>query len=139
MKTIIHKIKNTIKKHIQKKTITMLIDYSEHVKRSTSELFHQNRKKLIDDMKLPCWICESQEKLEVHHIHEWALWNSLDHDRVLDTLRKIDPHGFTALDPTTPIETPDDIRNLLVLCLECHRMKYKGVHDNTFPIWIARR
>lgn len=38
-----------------------------------------------------------------------------------------------------PIESPDDIRNLVVLCETHHRGVNKGVHDLTMPIWFPQR
>jgi hypothetical protein len=86
----------------------------------------------------------------VHHLHEWSLWDALDHDKVLDTLHVFDPYGFTHKVGEQPIETPDDIRNLLVLCGHHvidgvavpgghHRGVNLGVHELTMPIWIAIR
>lgn len=128
-----------VKEHLMKKSLTMFIFYPRHKRRTRSSLFVKNRDYLIDDLKTTCWICESNKNLEAHHLHEWSLWNLLDQDKVLETLRLIDPYGFTRKDPNTPIESPDDLRNLMILCRECHRGKFKGVHDLTFAIWLARR
>lgn len=38
-----------------------------------------------------------------------------------------------------PVESPDDIRNLLVLCETHHRGVDTGVHKLTFPIWLPQR
>ncbi|MBI4651784.1 hypothetical protein HY745_10975 [Candidatus Desantisbacteria bacterium] len=42
------------------------------------------------------------------------------------------------LEKTKPIiDTPDDLRNLVVFCKTHHRLVYSGVHTISFPIWLA--
>lgn len=127
-------------------TLTQDVIYPAHEQRSVSSEFRRNRITLIRKLDVGCWICGSKEKREVHHIHEWSLWNALDKDKVLTTLHCFDPYGYTSHNPEEPIDSPDDIRNLLVLCGEHsnisgghHRGKEIGVHTITFPIWIALR
>lgn len=140
----------TTKKHEQRQTLHQDVVYPDHVERTTSKEFRHNRHTLVDQLDLPCWICGSREKREVHHLHEWALWNSLDPSKVLNTLRCFDPYGFTKNNPSEPVESPDDIRNLLVLCGEHsqdgktipgghHRGVDIGIHTITFPIWLSIR
>ncbi len=136
--------------HEQKHSITEFVVYEDHEKRTESALFRKNKRVMVRQLDLPCWICRSRDHREVHHIHEWALWPSLDPELVLDTLHVFDPYGYTHQLGDVPIETPDDIRNLLVLCGHCeidgvsvpggcHRGVDAGVHELTFPVWIARR
>lgn len=136
--------------HAHKRTFTEYVLVPDHAKRTASELFRRNRRHLVRQLDLPCWVCGNRERREVHHIHEWALWGALDPDKVLDTLHVFDPYGFTHQLGEKPIESPDDIRNLLVLCGHCevdgvavpgghHRGTNAGVHDLTFPVWIAQR
>lgn len=136
--------------HVQKHTVTEFVIYQDHEKRTESSEFRKNKRTLVRQLGLGCWICRSKESPEVHHIHEWALWPSLDPDLVLDTLHVFDPYGFAHQLGEKPIESPDDIRNLLVLCGHCeidgvqvpgghHRGKDAGVHELTFAIWVARR
>jgi hypothetical protein len=35
------------------------------------------------------------------------------------------------------IDTPDDIRNLVVFCRKHHRLKLTGIHTISLPIWLA--
>jgi hypothetical protein len=58
---------------------------------------------------------------------------------VLATSHAIDPYGFAAQDPERQIESPDEIRNLMVLCEQHHRALYFGVHAITLPIWVVQR
>lgn len=142
---------STEKIHEVNRTIHEEIEYPSHEQRKESSEFTHNKTILIKQLDLPCWICGSRDSREVHHIHEWSLWNALDHKKVLETLHVFDPYGYTQkMGMTIPIETPDDIRNLLVLCGEHslngnivkgghHRGVDLGVHELTMPIWIALR
>lgn len=137
--------------HVVKRTLVEYVDYPNRLNdRTTSPAFRKNRRHLIRQLGLGCFHCGSRDHLEVHHIHEWALWDALDPEKVLDNLHAFDPYGFTRNGPEHPPETPDDLRNLLVLCGHCeingvevpgghHRGKDAGVHDVTFPIWFSIR
>ncbi len=126
--------------HSQDETLRQDVLYPEHVQRTESAEFARNKHQLIHKLNLGCWICGSREKREVHHyICEWALWEDVDPAKALRTAHAIDPYGFAAHDPEKPIESPDDIRNLMVLCETHHRAPFFGVHTITFPIWVSQR
>ena len=136
--------------HEMKHSITEFIVMPDHEKRTESSLFAKNKRTLVKQLDLPCWVCGSRDAREVHHLHEWSLWNALDPEKVLDTLHIFDPYGYTHNMGEKDIESPDDIRNLLVLCGHCdidgipvagghHRGVDAGIHDLTFPTWIAQR
>jgi hypothetical protein len=133
--------------HEQKDTIHEDVLYPEHVQRTASAEFERNRHTLLKKLGLKCWMCDpdsplkcSVEKpLEVHHLHEWALWPDLDPEKVADALMVFDPYGFSHQMHGKPVESPDDIRNLLVLCETHHRGIDTGVHKLTFPIWLPQR
>lgn len=137
-----HEVKRTIKEEI--------LYPARDGARTESSLFRKNRRHLLRHLGLGCFHCGSGDHLEVHHIHEWALWDALDPEKVFDNLHAFDPYGFTRNGPDEPPKDPDDLRNLLVLCGHCeiegvpvpgghHRGKDAGVHDLTFPIWFAIR
>ncbi|HDR9163605.1 TPA: hypothetical protein QDB28_004009 [Burkholderia vietnamiensis] len=136
--------------HEVKHTFTEYVETPDHEKRTESALFRKNKRTLVRQLGLGCWICGRKESPEVHHLHEWSVWGALDPEKVLDTLHVFDPYGYTHNMGDMPIESPDDIRNLLVLCGECeidgvpvpgghHRGIDAGVHDVTFPTWVAQR
>lgn len=136
--------------HEMKHSVTEFVEIPDHAKRTESALFSRNKRTLVRQLDLPCWVCGNRDHREVHHIHEWALWGALDPDKALDTLHVFDPYGFTHQIGEKPLESPDDIRNLLVLCGHCeingvpvpgghHRGVDAGIHDLTFPTWIAQR
>lgn len=125
--------------HEEERTIHEFIEYPDHAKRTESSEFRSNKRRLVKQLDVPCWICGSKELREVHHLHEWSLFDALDPEKILDTLHAIDPYGYTHAAGDKPIESPDDIRNLVVLCEGCHRGVNQGVHDLTMPIWLAQR
>ncbi len=140
--------------HFKKGTFQEQYWIPAHNKRRESSLFRKNKKFIRDDCGSPCWVCGSVEDREVHHIFEWSLWNAMDTKKVTNILNAIefydDDYTSKAINvaklrkkikelyvkiPT--INTPDDIRNLVVLCRKHHRLKYTGIHTITFPIWLA--
>lgn len=134
--------------HEQHGTFHENVVYPEHVQRTESKEFRQNHQLLVQHLDVPCWVCGSRDKREVHHIFEWSLWNSLDPEKVLQVLRCFDPYGYTRNNSEAPVESPDDIRNLLVLCgahaqdninIEGghHRGVDIGIHRITWPIFLA--
>jgi hypothetical protein len=136
--------------HEVKRSFTEFVSYPDHDTRVDSAEFIKNRRIMVKQMDLPCWICNSRNHREVHHIVEWAFFEAIDTNKMLDTLHVFDPYGFTHTAGEKPIESPDDIRNLLVLCGSCeidgavvpgghHRGTNAGVHDLTLPTWIAQR
>jgi DNA-binding response OmpR family regulator len=45
---------------------------------------------------------------------------------------------LSALRASDPIiDSPDDARNLVVLCQQHHRFKFTGIHSVSFPLWLA--
>ena len=125
--------------HEEDRTIHEFIEYPNHAKRTESAEFGANKRRLVKQLDVGCWICGSKENREVHHIHEWSLWDALDQVKVLNSLHAFDPYGYTHTAGDKPIESPDDIRNLVVLCEIHHRGVNTGVHDLTMPIWFPQR
>lgn len=125
-----------------------------HNERRESALFKSNKKFVRDTCGAPCWVCGATKKLEVHHVFEWAFWNAMDPRKVSNILKAVEfydedyvatakyPDKIHArldeLERQKPIiDTPDDLRNLVVLCLEHHRTKFMGIHTISFPTWLA--
>lgn len=137
--------------HEEERTLQEVVEYPGHESRGKpSAEFARNQRLLVKQLDLGCWICGSRDSREVHHLHEWSLWSALDPAKVLDTLHVFDPYGYTHKMGEQPIESPDDVRNLLVLCGEHkvrdvpvlgghHRGPNLGVHDITMPIFLALR
>ncbi len=143
-----------IVEHFKKGTFEEQYWIPAHGKRRASSLFRKNKKFIRDECGSPCWVCGSLENREVHHIFEWSLWNALDPKKVTNILNAIEFYDddytsraedvtklrdkiVTTCEEKPIIDTPDDIRNLVVLCRKHHRLKHTGIHTITFPIWLA--
>lgn len=138
------------KVHEQAIRLTQDVLYPAHEERTESAEFRKNKRLLVKQLDVPCWICGSRDSREVHHLFEWSLWSALDPEKVLDTLHVFDPYGYTHKMGEQPIESPDDVRNLVVLCGHHevagvpvpgghHRGVNLGVHEITLPIWLSLR
>lgn len=127
--------------HEQVEALRVDVEYPEHVQRTESAEFAANKHRLVHKLGLPCWKCGSSDKLEVHHfVIEWSEWDSADPAKVLKIMHKLDAYGFAAdgLKQGNPLPaSPDDIRNLMVLCENCHRGACLGIHQVPLPFWFA--
>lgn len=142
---------DTVAAHDQVETFREDVIYPEHAQRTESPLFAQNKRTLVQKLNTPCFVCGSSDKREVHHfIVEWAMWDEADPQKVLDVAHHFDIYGYAAQLGDKPIESPDDIRNLMVLCGEHsidgqvvagghHRGVDCGIHRLTFPTWIGQK
>lgn len=141
---------SNVKQHEQAGRIEEYIIYPEHSQRTESELFKKNKDKLIKELNLPCFKCasksnsilpsEAYEHREVHHwLVEWATFNAVDPKKVQHLLDSgfFDPYGFAVKMKGESFESPDDIRNLLVLCAKHHRESGVGIHHSSAPEWLS--
>lgn len=125
--------------HEVRENLSVDVEYPEHVQRTCSAEFAANRRQLIQKLDTPCFSCGSKEGREVHHFvceyaeAEWADW-----EKVFKLVHHFDIYGFAAQMGDKPITSPDDIRNLVVLCESCHRGAGVGIHLVPFPNWIAQ-
>lgn len=127
--------------HEQIETLRCDVEYPEHVQRTESAEFAHNRHRMLNQLGLRCWKCDSAASLEIHHvIIEWSEWENADPAKVLKVMHKFDPYGFSAEAAKNgdPLPTsPDDVRNLLTLCAACHRGAGLGIHQVPVPFWFA--
>lgn len=150
-------MRETVKERLRCVTLREMYWIPHHDKRRVSSRFRKNKKFLRDHLELPCWICakhgSKRNPLEVHHIFEWSLWNAIDPMKAVFILDCLEFYDETYIGSANgrrdelieklenlkgkPLQTPDDIRNLIVLCQEHHRLKYSGIHMISFPIWLA--
>jgi len=131
-----------IPEHVEHKTITETIITPTHGKRDASE-FRRSVKKLKQDNLYRCFVCNSQERLQVHHIAEFSLANVINYEKLKKFLLCFDPYGYSGKIKNVPLESVDDIRNLLVLCQEHHNNVNKlgtgtGIHNLSFPSWTIQ-
>lgn len=135
--------------------LSIVVKYPEHGKRISSSLYRKNRKELIIEEDIPCFICgisySRGGSMEAHHFFvEWAATNAIDwkiFGEYADgffanpqTGESINSAGF---DWDFVSENPevfiDSRRNLLVLCQEHHRAPQVGIHCTPYPIWILQK
>ena len=113
-----------------------------HAERAESELFRHN-KALLGAQHTGCWfntdVCDASRPIEAHHIVEWSEWPKVDPIRLKALLISFDPYGYSARMAAQPIDTPDDIRNLILLYDRCHRGVGLGAHHLTWPTSWARK
>lgn len=125
--------------HEQIESLKVDVEYPEHVQRTESTEFAANKRQLIVKLDTPCFSCGSKQDREVHHfITEWALADDADWDKVFKLAHHFDIYGFAAQLGDKPITSPDDIRNLVVICAKCHRGAGFGIHLVPFPFWIGQ-
>jgi hypothetical protein len=145
---------SSIVTHFKKGTFEEQYWLPEHDERRESALFRKNKKFIRDDCGAPCWICGKAKDLEVHHVFEWAFWNAMDPKKVTNILNAIEFYDDDYIDSSKKpdkirqalkklveekkyLDSPDDLRNCVVLCVEHHRIKLTGIHTISFPLWMA--
>lgn len=128
-----------VARHIEKKTIEEYAIVPKHAVRKESRKFERNRKILIKKFKR-CFICGSRQNLQAHHYGcEWSMWNDCDRKKLKKFLKTFDVYGYSRRTMLRKIKSPDDIRNLVLLCEEHHIEKKHGIHEMTFPLWIMQK
>jgi Pyruvate/2-oxoacid:ferredoxin oxidoreductase delta subunit len=118
----------------------------EHAKRQETAQFRATKKRLKEDGHYQCWVCGCTENLQVHHYAaEWSLEADIDYDKLKEFVtEQWDVYGYGKLLKKLPITSVDDIRNMMVLCLEHHTSgpadgSANGIHEITFPVWISQK
>ena len=136
-----------VREHLEKHTLHEVVITPEHAQRAESEEFRHNKQRLREDGHYCCWVCGTTENLQVHHFGiEWSLADIADWGKVKAFCEEWDPYGYGRLLRKQPMNSPDDIRNLLVLCQEHHTGvdhadggSGTGIHDLTFPVWVVQK
>ena len=115
--------------------ISIDVFYPDHPPRVESRLFVQTKRHLIEVADMPCWVCGTKDKREVHHFHvEWADADGVDWDK----MRTLHP-DFSWSTFHEPTDFVDSEYNMMVLCERHHRGKDHGIHLLPYPIWIMQR
>jgi hypothetical protein len=126
--------------HEVRESLRVDVVYPEHIERGTasSAEFDHNRHVLINKRGLRCAKCDAKDALEAHHRYiEWSEWESADPAKVLKLIHMHDHYGDAALLGDAPVQSPDDIRNLIILCATCHRGAGLGIHQVPEPFFFA--
>lgn len=128
-----------VAEHEQRETLVIDVEYPAHAQRSESPEFAANKRQLVTKLDTPCFSCGCKTDREVHHLLiEWAEAEFADWEKVAKLAHHFDIYGFAAQLGDKPITTPDDIRNLVVICARCHRGAGTGIHLVPFPNWISQ-
>lgn len=137
-----------VEAHTQVHTFTEVQEYPDHRQRSESAEYRHNHDLLIDELNLPCFVCDmlgleklKSEYLETHHyVIEWSEWNSASPKKVQKLFDDgvFDFYGYSKKLKGKKVESPDDIRNLLVLCPLHHRGDGIGIHESSAPMWTSQ-
>lgn len=139
---------DNVNSHEQKHTFVEYEEYPTHPHRSESAEYKHNHDQLVNKDKFPCFVCDmlgmnklQSEHLETHHyVIEWAEWNSADPTKVQKLFDNgvFDFYGYSKKLHGQDVKSPDDIRNLLVLCPLHHRGKGTGIHESSTPMWTSQ-
>ncbi len=136
-----------VAEHAQTRTLHEVVITPDHVERTESAEFRASKERLRADGHYACWVCGSTENLQVHHFGiEWSLAGIADWNKVAAFCEEWDPYGYGRLLRNHPIDSADDVRNMLVLCQEHHTGvdhadggSGTGIHSLTFPAWIVQK
>jgi hypothetical protein len=139
-----------VEQHVQNTEVEQHIVYPDHPNRgSASSLFRKTHDILVKEMNLPCFKCfmkheevppEAYENRQVHHyLIEWAKWNAAKGESIQKALDMgfYDPYGFAKKMKGQPFISPDDIRNMMVLCQKHHTGSGTGIHHTEGPEWTS--
>lgn len=132
--------KHSVGEHEQTIHVVATVELPPHEARTESSLFKKNKRLLVEEHGFGCAApaCGSHDKLEVHHIAEWCGATWYDFDLLKEFLHYIDPYGFSKAYARKPLESVDDIRNLIVLCARCHRERPFAIHKVPFPQFVMQ-
>jgi hypothetical protein len=128
--------------HVESRTIKETIITPAHGKRDLSA-FRKSVKMLKQDNLYRCFVCGSQAKLQVHHIAEFSLANTVDYEKLKKFLLCFDVYGYSRKMIDVPLTSIDDVRNLMVLCQPHHNNVNKlgtgtGIHNMSFPGFVSQ-
>lgn len=144
-----HESANTLSHiHLVRHTMHEDVFYPPHAPRTESEEYRAIHHQMLVVEDRPCFICgvrnstladpahnpKGAKELELHHLWvEWALADAVDAEKL---------SRWVGL-PITADQLADWVdhhrRNLLPLCDVDHRHKEHGIHELSFPIWIAQK
>lgn len=133
--------------HETRHTFTEIEEYPDHEPRTASAAFERNRRQLIEVEKRGCFVCDMlgllppDKPYEAHHfLCEWSEWGNVDAAKMqrLFDAGFVDFYGHSARLKGQLVESPDDIRNLLILCPLHHRASGTGIHATTAPMWCSQ-
>lgn len=120
--------------------------YPAHPPRTESEAYKTIHHRLVVEEDRPCEVCGlrnsdlSNPSVNIHHVREiethhmvveWALANLVDKEKLEFLL------GHSVEDVDSWVD--HDAENLIVLCDRHHRHREVGIHELSYPIWVAQK
>lgn len=123
--------------HTQQITIHFEEHYPSHEPRETDphyKYFHEAHDRLQKLGKLTCWICGTDQQIELHHSTvEFALANGVDVTKFTELYPE-----FGIKDDETFLQWVEGEGNLTPLC-KLHHTGILGVHVLPYPVWLPQR
>lgn len=140
-----------IPSHSEVEREEFVVNYPDHIQRSSSPEYTKTHKKLCVELNLPCWVCgknRPEVQTESHHFFcEWADQTAVDWNRFAEFIKKFpnpqtgelfaDKFSWDEVQKN-PTLFVDSVYNMIILCEEHHRDKVKGIHHVPFPNWIVQ-
>jgi hypothetical protein len=130
-----------VAEHIEKHSLHEVDVRPDHGKRDTPK-FHKSKKRLEEDGHQQCYVfgCKNTN-IQTHHRYEFSFENICDYDKLKAYLLGHDTYGYSKLMENLPIESVDDVRNLVNYCQEHHTgIDHEdggsgiGIHEVTEPV-----
>jgi hypothetical protein len=133
--------------HAEHRTLLDFAIDPDHADRVESAEFRQSIARLKQDGHYRCWVCGSEDNIEVHHrAGEYMFANVLDFAKVQAFCEEWDVYGYGRLLKARPLTSLDDVRNCMCLCASHHRLvnhenggSGTGIHACSFPTWLAQK
>ena len=135
--------KEPVPAHVQTRTLTETVWYPEHDPRKGTPEYAATHHHLIYELDEACWICGVRRStggsMETHHYWlEWALANSVDEAAIKAFIDSLGIPNKAGSDPWLRWFL-DSEGNMLVLCETHHRGGMQGIHEITYPAWVAQK
>ena len=139
-----------VAEHVERLSLTEIMITPEHEKRKESKLFKESKKRLKADGHYRCYICgcedSKENKLQAHHYGaEWSMSSIVDYQKLKLFCEEWDLYGYGRLMKNILMDSPDDVRNFMILCANHHVEINKtannptSIHHMTFPYFIMQK
>lgn len=139
--------KKVVAAHVEHRVLHDFAIDPDHDSRTESAQFIASKERLKADGHHVCYICGTDQSIQVHHrAGEYMFNNVVDYDKLKEFCEEWDIYGYGRLLRKQPITSVDDIRNQLCLCQSHHTGVNHmdgnggtGVHSLSFNSWIMQK
>lgn len=136
-----------VEAHIENRVLHDFAVDPDHDGRTESPEFIASKARLKEDGHHICYICGTDQSVQVHHrAGEYLFSNVVNYDKLKEFCEEWDLYGYGKLLKKKPITSVDDIRNQMCLCQAHHTgVDHEdggggtGVHSLTFNSWIMQK